>query len=423
MKQNNQEHTPSILLTNTNQSIFLDASIPLPSSKSESNRVLIINALQSNESVLENLAAARDTQTMQRLLQQPDTAIWDVLDAGTTMRFLTAYTAILGLPKEMTGTPRMCQRPIGLLVSALKTLGANIAYIGQQGYPPLQIGKFSYTGINKLSIPAGVSSQYISALALVAPYLPEGLTICLEGNIGSWPYIRMTLDLMAHFGIKTLVDGQQIHIPQGKYVAQTFAVESDWSGASYWYSIAALANKAEILLKGLKINSLQGDSHIVQIMENLGVATNFNTEGALLSSSTVTADFISNRLDMSNCPDLAQTLVVLAAAKNWPLQFTGLESLRIKETDRIAALQQELAKFKVHFYEIEPAVFALKGTFTWPSQTPTIATYDDHRMAMAFAPLALFAPLYIENPLVVAKSYPSFWQDLERIGVNSYLSS
>lgn len=406
-------------LLQTEPSLYknLTGTIQLPSSKSESNRALIINVLTGFKSILRNLSEARDTQTLQRLLADIDAPVWDVLDAGTTMRFLTAYAAVKGLPKELTGTERMCQRPIGILVDALRVLGANIEYKAAEGFPPLQMIDFQYSGKNKIQIAGNVSSQYISALAMVAPLLPEGLTIELTGQIGSWPYIQMTLDLMSHFGIKPIVENQTIQIPAGSYDQNTtFAVESDWSGASYWYSAVAFSQQANILLKGLKVNSLQGDSQIVTFMQELGVQTYFEADGARLIKTHEPTDLAAMTWDFTDCPDLAQTVVVLAAAKGYPISFTGLQSLRIKETDRIKALQQELATFGVKFQETSPSVFALEGKWQAPPHLPLIHTYDDHRMAMAFAPVALRQAIRIEEIGVVAKSYPRFWDDLRSVG-------
>lgn len=406
-------------LLQTEPSLYknLTGTVQLPSSKSESNRALIINALTGFKSTLQNLSEARDTQTLQRLLSDIDAPVWDVLDAGTTMRFLTAYAALQGLHKQLTGTERMCQRPIGILVDALRVLGANIEYKAAEGFPPIQIADFQYSGKNKIQIAGNVSSQYISALAMVAPLLPDGLTIELTGAVGSWPYIQMTLDLMSHFGIKPAVEKQVIRIPAGRYNENTtFAVESDWSGASYWYSAAAFAQQANILLKGLKANSLQGDSQIVTFMQELGVQTYFEADGARLIKTHEPTDLAAMTWDFTDCPDLAQTVVVLAAAKGYPISFTGLQSLRIKETDRIKALQQELETFGVKLTETSPLVFGLVGKWQAPPHLPLIRTYDDHRMAMAFAPVALRQAIRIEDIGVVAKSYPRFWDDLRSMG-------
>ncbi|MFN8438614.1 MAG: 3-phosphoshikimate 1-carboxyvinyltransferase [Cytophagales bacterium] len=391
----------------------IKAEIKLVSSKSESNRALIINAVGGNQCQLDNLSEARDTQTMLRLLASTDEVL-DVIDAGTTMRFLTAYLSMKGSNKTLTGTARMCDRPIGILVDALKSIGANIEYVQKDGYPPLKISAFNYNGNNKIKIKGDVSSQYISALLMSAPLLPDGLFLELEGKISSKPYIEMTLDLMKHFGVSsTWVDSQTIHVPKQQYTAGQYTIESDWSGASYWFSIVSLSENAEIELLGLKKNSLQGDSAIVDIMTDLGVKSEFTERGVLLKKSSVVTQ---KHIDFSNCPDLAQTVAVVAAAHKVDLTLTGLESLRIKETDRIAAIQNELKKFGADMVEEKDNFFRIinKGEF-FAHKNVVVDTYDDHRMAMAFAPLALLGDLQIEEPDVVKKSYPGYWRDLESI--------
>lgn len=390
--------------------------IQLPSSKSESNRALIIDALTNFQSDLSNLSEARDTRTMMRLLVSTE-YVADVLDAGTTMRFMTAYFAVTGQLKIMTGTPRMCERPIGILVDALRSVGANIDYLQHEGYPPIRLNGFNYSGNNQLTIKGGVSSQYISALLMVAPVLPEGLVITLDGEIGSKPYIEMTLHQMAHFGIKYSADWEQqrIEVPHQAYQIKHYTVESDWSGASYWYSLVALAPEgSEVELLGLKENSLQGDSVIVAIMNELGVTSEFTEKGVKLTK-VPTKDSLA--WDFTNCPDLAQTVSVCCAALNMPLTLTGIESLKIKETDRVKAIQTELAKFGVSLVEVlENERYELQGTFAPPPQNGVVIdTYDDHRMAMAFAPLAMVTDLKIDNPSVVVKSYPRFWEDMGKV--------
>ncbi|WP_026630859.1 3-phosphoshikimate 1-carboxyvinyltransferase [Dyadobacter alkalitolerans] len=388
------------------------AEIRLAASKSECNRALIINALTGFECELTNVSEARDSQTMLRLLNSND-AVADVIDAGTTMRFLTAYFAVTGQSKIMTGTPRMCERPIGILVDALRILGADIEYQKETGYPPLKLNGFSYSGQNEINMRGDVSSQYISALLLIAPGLPSGLKIQLEGEVGSKPYIEMTLNQMAHFGINYYADWHTntIIIPPFKYQPHPYAIESDWSGASYWYSIVALADDAEVELLGLKKDSLQGDSAIVDIMRHLGVESTFTERGVLL---TKIAPAASIGWDFTACPDLAQTVAVCCAVKGITLSLTGIESLKIKETDRVFALQQELQKLGATLKEIEKdhlyEVARIPGFAS--AETPSIHTYDDHRMAMAFAPAGMVSPIIIEEPGVVVKSYPGYWKDL-----------
>ncbi|MDZ7896808.1 MAG: 3-phosphoshikimate 1-carboxyvinyltransferase [Arcicella sp.] len=393
--------------------------IPLPSSKSESNRALIINALAGGKDNLSNLAEARDTQTMMRLLASDD-ATADVIDAGTTMRFLTAYFAITGQQKTMTGTPRMCERPIGILVDALRSLGADIQYVNQEGYPPLQLNGFEFSGNNRLQIRGDVSSQYISAILMVAPLLPAGLFLEITGELGSKPYIEMTLKQMEAFGVVAQTDWENmiITVAAQKYEPIPYSIESDWSGASYWFSAVALSEHedAELELLGLKENSLQGDSVITQIMSHLGVESEYTGRGFKLTKISAKS---SLEWDFTNCPDLAQTVCVVASAKNVPLTLTGLESLKVKETDRIFALQTELAKFGTTLLEVEKNhKYQLTPNSERPTNPISIHTYDDHRMAMAFAPLSLQMDITIEEPDVVVKSYPSFWKHWELLSAH-----
>lgn len=390
--------------------------IPLPASKSESNRALIINALAGGTiENLSNLAEARDTQTMIRLLGESG-PVADVLDAGTTMRFLTAYYAITGQQKKMTGTPRMCERPIGILVDALRELGANIEYLNKEGYPPMQINGFSYSGKSSIQIRGDVSSQFISAILMLAPLLPEGLTLQITGALGSKPYIEMTLAQMKHFGIRANTNWTtgEIHIPAQSYQVIPFAVESDWSGASYWYSLVALSTdpSSQLELLGLKENSLQGDSAIKDIMLPLGVKSTYTGKGYLLTKIETQRELA---WDFTDCPDLAQTICVVAAIKKVHLTLTGLESLKVKETDRVLALQNELAKLQATLTEVEKNhKYEVLSNFT-VGKIPEIETYDDHRMAMAFAPVGVVQEIIIKEPEVVGKSYPSFWKHIQQI--------
>lgn len=391
------------------------AEIKLAASKSECNRALIINALTDFKCELSNISEARDSQTMLRLLKSTDFEA-DVIDAGTTMRFLTALFSVTNQKKRMTGTARMCERPIGILVDALRILGADIQYEKEEGYPPLLLNGFNYSGINELVMRGDVSSQYISALLLIAPALPSGLTIKLEGEVGSRPYIEMTLNQMAEFGIDYTASWETntLHIPPLKYQAGPYEIESDWSGASYWYSIVALAEDAKVELLGLKKESLQGDSAIAEIMSHLGVESIFTERGVLLRKIHASP---SIGWDFTDCPDLAQTVAVCCAMKSIPLSLTGIESLKIKETDRVYALQTELKKLGAELKEIEKDhLYKVSRIADWSAaETPSIHTYDDHRMAMAFAPVGMLHPVIIEEPGVVVKSYPGYWKDLATV--------
>ena len=399
------------LLQLTQKSEFSRVSIPLPSSKSESNRALVIDALTEGENTIKNLAEARDTQTMIRLLHT-NPAVFDVLDAGTTMRFLTAFLAVTNQQKVMTGTPRMCQRPIGILVDALRSLGAEIHYLGTEGYPPLAIKGLPEQLTNQIRIRGDVSSQYISALLMIAPLLPLGLELELEGKVGSRTYVEMTLQLMAQFGIAYSWEGATIKINPQPYKTTHFAVESDWSGASYWFSLLACADEGSLFLEGLKEKSLQGDAAIVEIMENLGIRSTFQEGGLLLEKKMVSG---LKSWDFSHCPDLAQTVAVTCAILGQNTVFTGLESLRIKETDRIHALQQELARFNAELREIATNTFQVIPSVTMP-RLVQIHTYDDHRMAMSLAIAGLANEgVTIEDPACTSKTFPTFFDVLGQL--------
>lgn len=398
-------------LTLSKQESIRGVASLLPASKSIANRVLILNALSGNASELNNLSDANDTRLMMRWINSSDHII-DVEDAGTTMRFLTAYYSVTGKQKHITGTQRMKERPIGLLVDALRALGVDIAYTGKEGFPPLEIKGFASQLQDSIRIRGDVSSQFISALMMVAPVLPNGLTITLEGKIGSRPYIEMTASLMKEFGAHCAFTGNQIRIEKQDYKPTTYTVESDWSAASYWFAFVALAREAEIQLPRISLDSLQGDREVERFMKQLGVRAVAH-ENTLTLTKTEHQEEIT--CDFTHCPDLAQTLSVVCAAKGITGRFTGMESLRIKETDRIAALQQELKKIGATLVENDSARWTLIPSENLPA-TARFLTYKDHRMAMAFAPLATRMEVEIENPAVVKKSYPNFWKDLEGVG-------
>jgi 3-phosphoshikimate 1-carboxyvinyltransferase len=396
----------------------------LPASKSEANRALLLQRLVGG-GTLANLSEANDTVLMARLLEQAATTdLLDAEDAGTVMRFMTAYLAVTGWRGTLTGAARMKQRPIGILVEALRALGADITYAEKEGYPPLAFGGqplAARTGPAELTVRGDMSSQYISALLMVGPTLPGGLRLRLTGEIGSRPYIKMTLKLMRHFGATaTEVQRDEIVVQPGGYRPADYTVESDWSAASYWYALVALAPAgASLVLPGLREKSWQGD-HVIQIiMRPLGVETEFLADGSgarLTQIPAAPAPTGAPTTDFTDCPDLAQTVAVVVAALGRRRRFTGLHSLRIKETDRIAAIQNELRKFGADMPEVEPGVFEVQpGAFQVKGQT--IETYEDHRMAMAFAPLAMRGPLLVHEPQVVRKSYPSFWRALAAVGL------
>jgi len=386
----------------------------LPSSKSISNRALILNALSGNRSTVSNLSSARDTKLMLALINNNDHLI-DVMDAGTTMRFLTAYFALTNQKKILTGTDRMKQRPIKLLVDALLLIGAEIDYKGEEGFPPIEILGFQSQKADALSIPGNVSSQYISALMMLAPMLPNGLTINLTSEAGSVPYITMTASLMKEFGAEVDLDfkNNRIFVKSGTYKPSNVTIEADWSAASYWFGFTALAKEAKIILPSVSEKSLQGDRVVVEVMEKLGVKSTFNGNSLELTKKDFTNHLV---WDFKNCPDLAQTVLPICAAKGITGEFIGLESLRIKETDRIDALQNELKKIGAELSE--PATGRWKLVPGKISNLKSlIQTYHDHRMAMGFAPWATLTDLVIESPEVVNKSYPGFWEDVKSIGI------
>lgn len=392
----------------------IQATIQLPSSKSISNRALIIHALGNGEHPLDNLSDCDDTQVMIRALQaQPGDTI-DILAAGTAMRFLTAYLSVTPGDRIITGTQRMQQRPIQVLVDALRELGANIDYVAQEGFPPLRIQGTTLTQ-SHISLPGNVSSQYISALLMIGPMLENGLKLTLTGEIISRPYINLTLQLMKDFGGKaTWMNEHELQVEPQPYSSIPFYVESDWSAASYWYQIAALSPKACITLPGLFEKSYQGDSQVARVFRSLGVETIYRDKTVILQKSGKPVE----RLDYNfiNQPDLAQTFVVTCALLDIPFRFSGLQSLKIKETDRMAALICEMKKLGYVLQESEGSILSWEGERCERSPE-AIDTYEDHRMAMAFAPACLTLPdIRINNPHVVTKSYPRYWEDLKTAG-------
>lgn len=392
----------------------LHTGVQLPASKSISNRALILNALSYSPYLPENLSDCDDTRVMVKAFDS-DSNRFDIGAAGTSMRFLTAFLSKIGGVWEITGSERMQNRPIRILVDALRECGAQIEYLAREGYPPLKITGRALKG-GELSLDGGTSSQYISALLMIAPTMMEGLTLHLTGKIISQPYIRMTIGMLKTFGINAQWNDNTIRIAPQAFTPTRFRVESDWSAASYWYEIIALApTGSSVELYGLDRESLQGDARIARFFEPLGVETRFTDKGVQLLKSEKQAQRLD--LDLSDQPDLAQTLVVTCVLKGIPFRFTGLESLKIKETDRIVALQQELSKLGYEVSSDCDSILYWEGECHTPDACPRIATYDDHRMAMAFAPAAFCIPgLIIEHPEVVSKSYPAYWEDLKAAG-------
>lgn len=392
---------------------YINLEINLPASKSISNRALILNALSYSAYDIENLSDSDDTRVMEAAFDSNSTH-FDVGAAGTSMRFLTAFLAKTVGEWTITGSERMKNRPIKLLVDALNSLGGKIEYMEKEGFPPLRIFGSALMG-GDISLDGGISSQYISALMMIAPFMQNGLKINLEGKVISRPYIRMTQQMMADFGVKVAFHENIIDIQPQTYTPIRYRVESDWSAASYWYEILALAEEGKIQLNGLKKESLQGDSHVAEIYKNFGVETEYFDNYVVISKSkelTHKLDADKLEIDFTNVPDLAQTVVVTCCLKEIPFKFSGLQSLKIKETNRVAALINELKKLGYVLYEPSEGELAWNEERCEPESVPSIATYEDHRMAMAFAPAALLKPIEILHPEVVSKSYPGFWEDI-----------
>ena len=392
----------------------IHTTIQLPSSKSISNRALIINALGNGTHHPENLSDCDDTRVMIRALNDDKETI-DIMAAGTAMRFLTAYLSVTPGTRIITGTERMQQRPIQVLVNALRELGADIEYVANDGFPPLRITGRELRK-DTISLPGNVSSQYISALLMIAPVLTNGLTIRLTGDIISRPYINLTLQLMNDFGVRAeWTDDHRLKVEPQAYHSTPFYVESDWSAASYWYQIVALSKEAEVTLPGLFKDSYQGDSQVAGIFRSLGVETIYKDKTVILKKNGKSVERLD--YDFINQPDLAQTFVVTCALLNIPFRFSGLQSLKIKETDRMAALITEMRKLGYILHETDSSVLSWEGERCTTEEHPAIDTYEDHRMAMAFAPTCLALPeILINNPQVVSKSYPRYWEDLRQAG-------
>lgn len=393
------------------------SSITITGSKSESNRLLLLQALYPHIRI-ENLSNSDDSVLMQKALAS-NAELIDIHHAGTAMRFLTAYFSIQNNREVvLTGSSRMKERPIKILVDALRDLGADISYLENEGFPPLKI-KGKKLSKSKVTLKANVSSQYISALLLIASRLENGIELTLDGKITSIPYIKMTLSLLDELGIKFEFKSNKIsvqaHVSSDK--SQTLVVESDWSSASYFYSIVALSElNTEITLASYKKDSLQGDSVLAEIYKEFGVATKFKDNSIALTKSSNIDSQLSIDLDLSNAPDIAQTIAVTAFGLGLECYISGLHTLKIKETDRLVALKIELEKLGAEV-EITDATLHLKPSSIINSDV-SIATYKDHRMAMAFAPLGLRTSLTIKDADVVSKSYPDFWNDLKSLGFN-----
>ena len=400
----------------------LDMTVDLPASKSISNRALIIHALSGGSTLPENLSDCDDTSVIIEALRTMPEEI-NIKAAGTAMRFMTAYLSVTPGTHILTGTERMKHRPIGILVDALRMLGANIEYIGEEGYPPIRITGSTLKG-GLLEIHGNVSSQYISALLMIGPMLKDGLTLRLLDHIISRPYIDLTLWMMGEFGAEAeWTSADTITVSPKPYKSRDYFIENDWSGASYWYEMLALNGnpESEIRLTGLMDGSKQGDSITRYIFSLLGVKTKLQSKKAGIPQ-TITLKKNGHcvpklEYDFVNCPDLAQTFVVACAAMNIPFHFTGLSTLKIKETDRIEALKTEMRKLGYVVKDIDGSELLWDGERCEPSLEQGIDTYEDHRMALAFAPYAMkHNGLVINNPQVVTKSYPHYWDHLRQAG-------
>lgn len=391
----------------------IEGKLTVTGSKSETNRLLLLQALYP-ELAIENKSNSDDSVAMEHALVSKD-VLKDIHHAGTAMRFLTAYFATKNDSSiVLTGSQRMQERPIALLVDALRSLGAEINYNKEEGYPPLEILGKNLAG-GKVCLPANISSQYISALLLIAPRLKQGLELELEGEITSLPYIKMTLALLKRVGITSTFEGKIIRIPHQDNISNpTQTVESDWSSASYWFSAIAMCDKGEVELSNYREDSLQGDAVLCEIYTQLGVESKFNSSNLLLRKKENFTLPTSLELDLVEAPDIAQTIAVSCYGLGVACHLTGLHTLKIKETDRLVALENELTKLGANI-SIDEKSLHLVGTQNFQTNQ-AIDTYHDHRMAMAFAPLALKVPLLINDAGVVSKSYPSFWEDMKTTG-------
>ena len=393
----------------------INNQLAVTGSKSESNRLLLLNQLFENVLKLENVSNSEDSQLMQKALANQSDLI-DIHHAGTAMRFLTAYYSIQNDRNiTLTGSERMKQRPIKVLVDALNKLGAEISYQENEGFPPLQIKGKKITQ-DSITIPSNISSQYISALCLIGTKLENGLTINLDGKIISVPYIQMTIQLLNRAGINANFEGNTISIPfTASIQSQTIQVESDWSSASYYYSLIALSKNSEIKISTYFEDSLQGDSALQTIYtDNFGVISTFENGILTLKNNPEFQFKESVELNLINTPDIAQTIAATCVGLKLKCHLTGLETLKIKETDRLVALKNELEKFGA-IITITDDSLTIEGYQDF-TETPTLETYNDHRMAMCMAPLAQLFTIRIKDEMVVEKSYPTFWEDWKQLG-------
>ena len=391
----------------------IKGEIKLEGSKSITNRVLIVKALCDSFFEMRNYSHSEDSENLVRLINSKDKVL-HAGDGGTTLRFLTAYLAIHEGEVILTGSERLIDRPIGPLVNALISLGADIQYLGKKNYPPVLIRGRALKG-NRVEVESDMSSQFVSALLLIAPVMKQGLVLKIKGELVSRPYIEMTLSVMKHFGIYHEWSQNIIGIAHQDYTPRNFTVEGDWSAASYFYSMAALADEVDLKLYGLNRMSTQGDFMISRMMQAFGISTTFFDKGVHLTKSKVTPRLFQQ--DFRDCPDLAQTLIACCAGANVPAQISGIDNLTVKETDRIQAMKNEMAKLGLSFTGNGRSWHLDSNAVTQVSDDFSFETYRDHRMAMALTPLAIpYGKVAIQDPLVVNKSYPSFWNDIRKLG-------
>ena len=418
------------MLTLSSTKNIVNSTIKLTGSKSINNRLLILNEILELDLIFQNNSTSEDSLLLKNALSQiknKKIATINIHHAGTDMRFLTAYLSTKEGEWTLTGSERMKDRPIGDLVKALKSLGADIVFLEKENFPPLKInGKILKGG--KIEIDGSVSSQFISALLLIAPTFENGITLTLKNNIVSWPYIQMTIDILTEFGLIVCKNLNTINVSKSLIAppkSTIYSIESDWSSASYWFSIVAICNKGEIILTGLKNKSSQADAILTEIYMQLGVSSSFkNNDLVLTKNANITSSF---EYDFTDCPDIAQTVAITCFALGIKAKLTGLKTLKLKESDRIVGLKTELEKFGALVNITDNSIEIKEAAHKWQNAgltnnefaTVTVSTYNDHRMAMSFAPLSiLYKEIRIEKPEVVSKSYPQFWEDLKSAGFN-----
>lgn len=398
----------------------LSGTVILEPSKSISNRALIIQSLCKDPFTIHSLSTSDDTKVLVNMLSTEKEVLYSGY-AGSSFRFMVARACLGDREVTLDASEQLRRRPVGPLVKALQLLGADITYLNKEGFPPLKIKPSASfgAGINEITLQAGVSSQYLTALLLIAPYMPKGLTIHLAGDMVSGSYVRMTLAMMEYFGVNHQWTDNTIKVEPGTYTARDYTVEGDWSAASYYYSMTALSDKAELQIEGLREDTMQGDAVVRTIYTDLGVETVFTETGLTIKKVGLKEKLKEYKYDFTLCPDIAQTLMVTLSGLGIKGILSGLRTLRIKETDRIAAMQAELLKVKVTVIpnEVGSDITCLVAGRAWWKDKAKFNTHEDHRMAMSLTPFACLNPITIKDPDVVSKSYPDFWKDIEAIGI------